>query len=267
VSFLIFIFGVALLVVVTFDFLFTTIGAQERTIISLRVTRSIFRWLRRTAHAESNAWPHRISGPLVMSGLAGVWFAGTSLGWTLIFTAVPASVEPSRGQPPPGWWDVFAHVGHLLSTLGAATTVPASTVWYVTGAIVAINGMVILTLAVSFTLSTTQTVAKGRAFAALTQSINPADTATFVVLAPWLSELCSSLKSSPFALFYSTWEPTLRLPSALVQFAEDAARGDRFDEYCRFLRMLPDFDPDEHAPEEEFLAEMRDWCAGYSLSD
>jgi hypothetical protein len=263
---LLFLTGFLLLVVVTADFLFTTIGAQERTLLSLRITQAIFRSLRRTTHADRSPWVHMVSGPLVMTGLAGLWILGVTVGWALIFAAWPGSIEAVGNRPAPGWWDIFAHVGYMLSTLGAATTLPAGTLWYVMGGIVAVNGMVILTLAVSFTLSTTQTVARGRAFAALAALMEPGDARSFPILAPGLTEVCSGLKSAPYALFYSTWDRDLRLPGALVRFAEAAAQGDRFTDYCRILRMLPGFDPDEGAAEDEFLALMRDWSAGYSLA-
>lgn len=261
-----FLIGLAILVTVTLDFIFTTIGAQERTILSFRVTRLFFRMVRRFTASPDLRWPHWVSGPLIMSALAMFWILGVSLAWTMVFHAWPDSIEAGPGRPPPEWWDTFAHIGHLLSTLGAGTTEAGDTIWYVISVFVAVNGMVILTLAVSFTLSTTQTVSRGRAFAALSELMDPADPGHFVTLAPWLAELCSSLKSAPFALFYSSHDPRLRLPGALVRVAENAAKGPRFEDFARIFRMLPAFNPEPGVGREAFLQEMRRWADDFSLS-
>ena len=262
-----FLAGMVILTVVTADFLLSTIGAQESTLLSLRVTRGLFRWLRRVVPTEAPSWSHSVSGPLVMMGLGTVWFLGVAMGWTMIFHAWPGSIRGVQGHTETTWWDTFAHVSHLISTLGASLTIPSDTTWYVVGAAVAVMGVVLLSLAVSFILSTSQTVAAGRAFAALGDAFDPADAATFEVLAPPLTQLCASLASAPYALFYSHLNPGLRLPAALVRLAENAARGDRFDAYRGILQILPGLDTADAVSNQDFLATMRHWSAGYSLSD
>ncbi|MBM9595747.1 hypothetical protein [Roseitranquillus sediminis] len=257
--------GLLLLAGINIDFLFTAIGSQDHSLVSLRVTRGVFGALRLVARATGSGPLHRLSGPLVMASLAAFWIAGVSLGWTLVFAAFPDAVTVSSDAARPlGWWDVYGHVGHQLSTLGAGITEPGSTPWYVLGVLPGVNGMVILTLSVSFILSTTQTVVQGRAFAVLTQVYDPVEPASFDTLAPQLTQLCSSLRASPFALFYSASDEALRIPASLRTFAEAAERGPCFDRYRPILRLLPAFDPPQD--KRGFLDCLRRWCASYSLA-
>ncbi len=263
--------GLALLVTVTFDFLFTTIGADTHTLISIRVSRMIFAVFRLCVRHVSARWPHQMVGPLTMAGLAGFWIFGLSVGWTLVFQAFDNAVSATSDWQGIGFWDKYAHVGHLLSTLGPGPTAPGDTAWYVIGAFVAVEGMVILTLSVSFILSTTQTVNAGRAFVILVNATDAAATGRFEMLAPPLATLVSSLNSSPFALFYSAIDPMRSLPTRLVAFAETAAGGPDFRRYRDLLADLPGFaragDSDTGAELDDaaFLGRLRDWAADYQL--
>ena len=259
------ILGLVLLLAYLFDSLFTTIGTQEHAVMSLRLARLLFRAIRRLPFVRRRTWVHRLTGPFLMTLVAANWVVGMSVGWTLIFAAFPGSVAPAPGQPLPGWWDVYGHVGHLLSTLGLETTSPGSTVWYVLGSFVAVNGFAIVTLAVSFTLSTTQTVAQGRAFAVLWKVLDPARPESFSTLAPLLAQLASSLKTSPFAMFYSSGSEDLRVPETLVPFARRAADGPDFARYAELLSLLPLYSPPDTDDPRQQLAALAEWCADYSL--
>ncbi len=266
-----FIAGVVLLVVVTLDFLFTTIGADTHTLLSLRIGRAIFAVFRLCIRHVSARWPHQVVGPLIMAGIAAFWILGVSVGWTLIFGAFEGSVTANPGWNGTGWWDRYAHAGHLLSTLGAGQTSPGGTPWYVLGVVVAVEGMVILTLAVSFILSTTQTVNAGRAFSILVNTIDAGRGGTFDTLAPQLAQVVSHLNASPFALFYSAIDPMRVLPTRLVEFAERAAEGPDFARYRMLLADLPGFAgfggdrPAAELDDDRFLARLHDWAAAYTL--
>ena len=268
-EFLPFALGAALLAIVSLDILFTTIGADEHAIVSFRIGRPAFRAMRAVGLQRGSAWMHRFIGPFIMFLLATVWILGVSFGWALIFAAFPGAVDAAAGAPPPGWWDVYGHVGHLLSTLGLETTTPGGTASYVFGALVAVNGFVLVTLATSFIVSTTQTVVRGRAFASLVCFLDPADPKHVTTIAPELAQLCSSLRASPFALFYSSPRSDLRLPEALQRFATRAAEAGTGEFHCYrgLLGQLPSleagFDPSED--DAAFLDRLSAWARRYSF--
>ncbi len=262
--------GLALLVTVTLDFLFTTIGADTYTLLSLRIARAIFGFFRLCVRRARVGWFHRVSGPLTMTGLAAFWIFGVSVGWGLIFWSSENAVQAAEGWNGVGWWDVYAHVGHLLSTLGAGKTAAGDTLWYVVGVFVAVEGMVILTLSVSFILTSTQTVNAGRGFTILLNAVDARDPASFALLAPPLASLVSSLNASPFALFYSTLDPMRALPTRIVTFAETAAQGPDFGRYRDLLADLPGFagigeTGSRHLDDAAFLVRLRAWAAPFQL--
>lgn len=84
--------------------------------------------------------------------------------------------------------------------------------------LVGVNGMIVLTLSVSFVLNTTQTVAAGRAFLAHAAAVEALDGEPNGDLKP-LADLVSQLNSVPHALYYSAPDPALRLPQGLERFA------------------------------------------------
>ncbi len=259
--------GLALFAVVSLDILFTTIGAEEHAILSFRIARPVFRAVRGLGLQRRSDWMHRLIGPFIMFLLGAVWIIAFSLAWTLILAAFPSAVVAAEGSPEPGWWDIYAHVGHLLSTLGADTTKSGGTLSYVIGGVIAINGFVLVTLATSFTLSTTQTVVRGRSFASVAAVLDPADPALLPALAPELAQVCSALNASPFALFYSSPKGELRLPETVERFARRASQGEEFSRYRQILGQLPGLAASTDPPlsDNEFLDRLSSWARYHSF--
>ena len=221
--------GILVIVVVLADFLLTTIGAATWRLLSHRIASGAFAALRRARWNDASAW-HGAVGPVVMVAVAAFWVVGLSIGWTLAYTAAPdALVDPNSGEPV-GAVERYAHVGHLLSTLGSGAVQPDTTALYVAGMIAGVSGMVVLTLSVSFILSTSAAVASGRAFAALLDVYDPASEDGQDALLSPLAVLIAQLAASPFALYYSSSMPERRLPRRLAELPERAgAAGWRYE--------------------------------------
>lgn len=247
--------GIAILTLVSIDFLLATIGAAPRVIISERLARGIFALLRRITRHRPARVLARMSGVIVMVLVAGFWVVGTALGWTHIFLSAPRhAVVLTQSAEEAGFWDAAAHAGHLLSTLGGAITRPGDTFWNAVEVLAGVNGMVVLTLAVSFILSTVQTVQLGRAFAALLHS-QPKG-AEVAPLFGRLADIVAGLNSAPFALYYSHGRAERRLPEALVRMARDAAaQGPEVeDRFYDLISDLPHLDlPEDNAARFEAL--------------
>lgn len=225
--------GLALTVYVNVDFLFTTIAAAHRRLATCRIADLVFALFRLL---PEGAFRHIAVGPAVMSVVALWWVIGIGLGWGLIFAGFRAAVILSSTQEAVGFWGALSHSGHLLSTLGGGITEATQVPYALLGVACAVNGMVVLTLSVSFVLSTTQTVTSGRALLMLRQIIGPGDAEWRSTMLPALANLVSQLNTAPLALYYSHPNDRLRLPAKLVQgFAAEP-------EACALLRELAEQD-------------------------
>jgi hypothetical protein len=242
--------GAVLTVYVCADFLFTTIGGTPSRFMSFRIARAVFAVFRLL---PDGALRHVAVGPLVMSAVALWWVAGIGIGWGLIFAGFDGAVVMSKSGADAGVLGAVSHAGHLLSTVGGGKTEASALGFALLGVLCAVNGMVVLTLSVSFVLSTTQTVSNGRALLVLRRVIGPGDADWRGAVLPQLSTLIAQLNTAPFALFYSHPDPDLRLPRGLVEvFAgDDAARS--------LMGRLP------HGPEAT-VEGLRRWSRSYRLS-
>lgn len=227
--------GIAVIAFVSVDFLLTTVGAAPWRLFSHRVAGWAFAALRAARRNGSDVW-FRLAGPVVMTAVAGFWVVGLSVGWMMVFSAAPAGLVDPDGDVV-GPVERYAHVGHLLSTLGSGAVQPDTVSLYVAGMIAGVSGMVVLTLSVSFVLSTAAAVAAGRAFTALLDVYDPASEAGQDALLPPLAALVAQLAAAPFALHYSSPMPERRVAARLAGLPEAAggARG----RYERVLKDLP----------------------------
>lgn len=256
--------GLALLILVLTDFVFTTIGATVRTIFAGHVARGVFRALRAVAGGSGHALPHHASGPLVMVSVAAVWILGIWFGWTLIFLSDGTSVTWSDDGVAE-FWGVLGHAGRQVSTLGSGATSPEGATWYIVGVLGAISGMIVMTLGVSFILATSATVATGRALCGLTEALDVVEDAKTIL--PALAELVAAMNSAPFALYYSTSTPTRRLPNRLAVLAMRAARKpDAMALYRTVLNDLPGLDVTAEMSDRAYADAVERWSRDYEIA-
>ena len=253
--------GLAVLAVVTTDLLIVTIGGGTRFSVSVRLGGAVFAAIRAASRLGGAAVLTEVSGILVMLAVAGFWIVGFWLGWALVLGGA-VSVEMTRIGQVAEAADVVGHAGHLLSTLGGAVTQPSRPGYSILNAVVGLNGMLALTLSVSFLLSTRATLQAGRAFAARAMTGGAAPAA----LEGALAELVAGLHAAPFALWYGHTRPDRRVPDALLAYARQAHEGgDAVAARARaLLRDLPGF------PEEDggdFLGAMLGWTRAHQLRD
>ena len=259
--------GLGLLVVVMIDFVLTTIGASVRTILSGAVASGAFAALKGLSRGSTKPLPHHASGPVVMICVAAVWILGVWLGWTLVFLSDPTSVSWSATDEIAEFWGVFGHAGRQVSTLGSGSTDPEGTTWYVVGVLGAISGMIVMTLGVSFILTTTATVAGGRALCGLTEALDVADREAATTVLPALAEVVAGLNSAPFALYYSSSVATRRLPNRLAVLARRAAGSrDAMALYRPILNDLPVLDYDEEMDDRAYADAVERWSRTFEIA-
>jgi hypothetical protein len=252
--------GLLLIGLVVFDFLVTTIGAASFSPISKCVARGAFAVVRRFPDGDLK---HRLSGVAVMTAIATWWIVGHASGWTLVFAGVGHAVVNSDTQSAASLIGIASHVGHLLSTVGGGVTEPRNAAWSLLGVLVGVNGMVVLTLSVSFVLSTTQTVARGRALLTKVDVVSHEGEHDDRMLLFEVADLVAMLNAAPFALYYSAADAERRLPSGLTKLMDDwppSSQG--------HLRTILDELPwlELSGNQADVASEFRSWAARYSAS-
>ncbi|KAA9008283.1 hypothetical protein [Histidinibacterium aquaticum] len=254
--------GLALLVLTSVDFALTTLGATARPRLSGAAARTTFALLDLGSRVLPRGPLARLAGPAVMLSVAGAWIAGFIFGWALLYAGLGRTVTV-EGNATPGFWDIWAHVGHLLSTLGGATTQPNGTLWNAMDVLIGVNGMAALTLTMSFLLSTTQAVNASRALARrVLLDGRPEDPLGYEAE---IAQIVSQIQAAPFALYYSHPDPATRFPAALEQLAvaaeaRDAATARRMAGLVAGLPGLP-----TDAETGDFSGCVRRWHGRYTL--
>ncbi|TCD15307.1 hypothetical protein [Oricola cellulosilytica] len=257
--------GLVLLVMVLADFAYTTVSANMTGPLTRRVAAGVWQVHSLLARISGGRWVRRAAGPLVMSGVAMFWIAGTSLAWLLVFQSDPQAVLNKQTDTPAGWAQSYAFVGSALSTVGASNARAGTTVWDIVAMAAAVNGMVVLTLSVTFVLNVTQTVTTGRGVVMLADLVDPADTGNRSTLLPELTTLCMRLNGAPLALYYSTDREELSVPDGLLRLARRAARTPEvFEDYRHILKELPHFDAPEDLSSGAFLEKLAAWRDRFS---
>ncbi|ATG38279.1 hypothetical protein PhaeoP14_00146 [Phaeobacter piscinae] len=255
--------GLISLFLVFSDFLLTTVAITDRKLPSRWVAQAAWNLMKRLL--PINAFSRIAVGPIVMASIAVFWVIGTALAWFLIFQGSERSVVLSDTRQPAGLLLDLGYVGEALSTLGGGNTKPGSAGWELVTVLVGVNGMIVLTLSVSFVLNTTQTVAAGRAFLthlAARQELGGELTTELKHLA----DLVSSLNSVPHALYYSTPAPHLRLPEGLLRFTADWLEHKRNLKGVRtVLRDLPNFTDQPTSSDDVFLKRLAEWSSGFEF--
>ncbi len=253
--------GLLVLAIVTWDLLIVTIGGGTRLSVSTRIAAGTFAGLRVLSRVVGARVLTEVSGVVVMLSVAAFWILGFWLGWALVLGG-GGSVAMAGGTQVAEAADIVGHAGHLLSTLGGAVTEPRGPGWNIVNALVGLNGMLALTLSVSFLLAVRATLEDGRAFAMLAAT-GQADPEA---LTDRLADVLAGLHASPFALWYGHPRSDRRVPDALLAHARQAeAAGDPVAPRTRaLLRDLPHW---EERDGEPFLDAMLRWTRAHQLHD
>ena len=259
--------GVALLALILTDFAFTTVGASIRPIVAGRVARAAFAVQKAAFWGTGRALPHHACGPVTMVAVASTWILGIWAGWTLVFLGDPASVTWAADGRAAEFWGTLGHAGRQVSTLGSGSTDPQGATWYIVGVLGAISGMIVMTLGVSFLLTTTATVTGGRALCGLIEALDVTDPKMATTLLPGLAEVVAGLNSAPFALYYSSSMPTRRLPNRLAVLARRASRnGDAMRLYRPILNDLPNLEVSARMSDRDYADAVERWSWRYEIA-
>lgn len=159
--------GLAILALTLIDVAITTLTMQGAGPLSSRVMRNIWG----AALMVHRRWPsHRV---LSAGGVCGVllnalmWVLLLWVAWSLVFLSAGAAiVDSSTGEPADLWARVY-YAGFTLFTLGLGDYRPIGSLWQVLTAVCVGNGLLVLTLTVTYLVPVVSAAVEKRRLAAL----------------------------------------------------------------------------------------------------
>ncbi|MGR3485319.1 MAG: hypothetical protein ACU0BF_08245 [Paracoccaceae bacterium] len=217
--------GVLVVAVVLYDFLRTTIAFAGLGPISRGIGDALWSAaMRAVPWIERMGGPslHGAVGPAILIAIAGMWIVLHLIGYTLLFSVAGALAGPDSGLPATPV-ETVAFAGSALSTLGASTVAVTTGWWDVLSMIAAVNGMIVLTLAVSFILGILQTTTAARAFAArLTARMDAGgeDPALVASLGSELTLVGAQMAASPLPGMFVPRDEAMNFAAAIVRLAD-----------------------------------------------
>lgn len=188
---LLFILGAAVVGLLMVDALTTTVSAGGSGPLTRVLTLGIWRlglaWHRRH---PSHRTLSRL-GPVVMLTALLAWVALLWLGYTLIFSSNPGQIVSSQTQQPADLAERIYYTGFTVFTLGVGDFVADSDFYRVLTAIAAINGLFLVTLAITYMVPVLSAVVDKRQLACSIHGLG--DTPQQIVLQAWDGQSCASL--------------------------------------------------------------------------
>ena len=227
---ILFLLGALLVGLVFYDFLRTTIslsgpGFLSRAIADLLWTVGSGVVLR--AERRVGLSLRGLIGPSILCAIAGAWILLHLLGYTLMYLSGASLAEGQSGDAATTL-QTFAFAGSALSTLGASTVKVTGGWWDVLSMVAAVNGMIVLTLSVSFLLNVLQTTMKARTFATRFHALTSGDDARTdaeiltraASLGPDLCAVAVQLTASPLPGVFVPSEPSMDFPAAISEICD-----------------------------------------------
>lgn len=185
--------GIFVVLLTNLDFLQTTITTRGAGPLTGSISRVIWWILSRIGNPKQAGYASAVSGPLILVVTAGAWVIGLWVGWALVFAAGASLADTTDQVGSLSATETLSFIGITLSTLGVGVIRPTHGAWHFTTAAVAMNGMIVLTLSVSYLLNILTTVLNGRALATRINALGP--DASDVLLRGWTGHDFSPLAS------------------------------------------------------------------------
>ena len=239
--------GVALVLIVFYDFLRTTISLSGTRFISRAIADGLWRLGSKSTLVLEQTVGLSIRGLLglvILLTVAGTWVLLHLCGYVLILRGGLSLVQTDTGDPAT-WVQTVAFAGSTLSTLGASTVQVTGGWWDILSMVAAMNGMILLTLAVSFILNILQTTNSARTFACRFHAVKAGAPDGHVSkhlegLGSDLTTVVVMLTASPLPRFFVPSDPTMDFPRALIELCDLVENGTLVDtsEVVAAIRLL-----------------------------
>ena len=175
--------GSALVLLVLADVLFTTLTLGEGAgPLTRRILGLLWRCSLRLGRPERRSRVLSNSGPALLVVTVAFWLTTTWLGWWLVFLG-SGSVRKAETDVPAGAADVAYYAGYAISTLGTGDFVADSPVWRILTALAGVEGLILVTLSITYLLSVVSAVVARRALATQIHALG--GTAGEIVVEGW----------------------------------------------------------------------------------
>lgn len=156
--------GTLILVASIVDLVWTTLWVEGQAgPLTSRLMTGTWTALRRVGERRPGALV--LAGPSILILTLIAWIVLPWAGWTLIFGSAERTLLDSFAGRPISWTDRVYFVGYTIFTLGNGDLVPRDGVWQIATTLATANGMLLLTLSVTYILSVLDAVSQKRAFA------------------------------------------------------------------------------------------------------
>ena len=162
---LLFVLGILLTLWILIEALWTTIWADRNSSpLTSRLTSLIWKCFRVFVKSGTNGFLN-LAGPVILLSSVLFWIIALWLGWVLIFYAVPGSALVKSTNSIPDFTDLIWYVAYCIFTVGNGDLTPNGDVWQVVSSFVALSGMGIVTLAITYLFQVVTAVVNKRSFA------------------------------------------------------------------------------------------------------
>lgn len=161
---LLYILGALLIIFGAIDALWTTLWVDGN---AGPFTRRHNSWMRRLILrlARSNHRALSTTGPIVLVTSVLVWAVVPWAGWVLLFSGDPRSLLKVHVGTPAGLIDRIYFAGYTMFTMGNGDFTPNGKFWELATPWASLNGLFMLTLAVTYLLAIIEAVVAKRSFA------------------------------------------------------------------------------------------------------
>jgi hypothetical protein len=165
-SWLLFLLGVALLLLVLLDALWTTLAPLGAGPVTKGLARGL--WSLALAVHRMTDRAHRllsVVGPALLFLAFLWWVAGIWTGWTLVFASAEGTVHRAQTGEPADLPSLIYFVGFTLFTMGNGDYVPSTNGWEITTSVAALSGLFVVTLAITYLVPVVSAVTAKRKLA------------------------------------------------------------------------------------------------------
>ncbi len=187
------ILGLLVLIAVNIDVLITTLTVGGGGPITNRISSGIWWLVLQIHHRKSNHRLLSITGLVLLTGIALLWYILTWVGWTLIFCAENSAVVNASSKIPADTWERIYFVGYTISTLGMGDYQAQGRVWQIATAISSASGFFLVTLSIAYLLPIVSAASERRAFAIYISSLG--GTADEILIRAWNGQNFGGLSS------------------------------------------------------------------------
>lgn len=165
--------GFALILLAMVDFIWTTMSLRDAGPVTRRFSCWIWSGFLTAYRASGNPGVITMAGPVILFGTLSGWILMLWLGWTLVFMSHESALMELPDMGPAGFWGRVYYSGFTISTLGIGGVAPGSSFWRVLTTIAALNGLIVITVGITYLLAVLGAVVERRQFAAHLSALGP----------------------------------------------------------------------------------------------